>query len=60
MKRLFLKWQPCDFPVMVICFVYVNLPTVLLMFFNKLASCLVQGNLIQGKAQLAMKNCGSE
>ena len=30
------------FPVMVICFVHVNLPTVLLMFFNKLASCPVQ------------------
>ena len=26
---------------MVICFVYENLPTVLLMFFNKLASCPV-------------------
>ena len=37
----FLKWQLCHFPVMVICFVDVNLPTVFLMFFNKLASCPV-------------------
>ena len=31
-KDKFLKWQPCHFLVMAICFVYVNLPTVLLMF----------------------------
>ena len=37
----FLKWQPCLFPVMAIFFVYVNLPTVFLMSFNKLASCPV-------------------
>ena len=35
----FLKWQPSHFPVMAICFVYVNLHAVLLMSFNKLASC---------------------
>ena len=34
-------WQPCHFPEIAICFVYVNLPTVLLMFFNRLASCPV-------------------
>ena len=28
-KKLFLKWQPCHFPVMVFCFVYVNI------FLNK-------------------------
>ena len=39
--RLFKKWLPCHFPVMVIRFVMLNLPTVLLMFFNKLASCPV-------------------
>ena len=38
---MFLKWQPCHFSVMAICFVYVNLPTVLLMSFNKLSSCPV-------------------
>ena len=37
-KKEFLKWQPCHFPVKAICFVYVNLPTVLQMSFNKLAS----------------------
>ena len=26
-KVKLLKWQPCHFPVRVICFVYVNLPT---------------------------------
>ena len=26
----FLEWQPCLFPVRVICFVYVNIPTVLI------------------------------
>ena len=36
---LFLKWQPCHFPVIVICFVYVNIPKVLLIFFNKLFIC---------------------
>ena len=41
----FLKWQPCHFPVMVIYFVYVDLPTVLLMFLNKLASCPVENSL---------------
>ena len=40
----FLKWQPCHFPVMVICFVYVNLPTVLLTFFiNVTESFLCNG-----------------
>ena len=30
--KIFLKWQPCHFPVRAICFVYVNLPKVLLKF----------------------------
>ena len=29
-----------EMAAMAICFVYVNLPTVLLMYFNNLASCL--------------------
>ena len=39
--RLFLEWQPCHFLVVNVCIVYVNLPTVLLMFIDKLASCPV-------------------
>ena len=34
-----LEWQPCHFPVMVICFVEVNIPKVLLIFFNKVFIC---------------------
>ena len=36
----FLKWQPCYFLVIAIFFA-VNTPTVLLMFFNKFASCSI-------------------
>ena len=41
LKFRFLEWQPCPFPVIVVCFVMLNLPTVLLMFLNKLVSCPV-------------------
>ena len=43
----FLKWQPCHFPVMAICFVYVSLPTVWLLYFNNLTSCLVPNIILQ-------------
>ena len=39
-KGKFLKWQPCHFLVMAICFVYGNLPTVLLMFSINLPAVL--------------------
>ena len=42
-----MKWQPRYIPVMAICFVYVSLPTVLLMYFNILASCLVPNIILQ-------------
>ena len=56
--------QPCHFPEMAICFIYENLPTVLLMSFNKLASCPVPNKVcnrqtdIQTDAQILRHHIG--
>ena len=60
--KIFLKWQPCHFAVMVFCFVYVNLLRLLLMFFYKLASCPIpyfnqQLLFIENCLALALNSC---